>query len=375
MEQEFATMGDLEQLPDTQKRSGKKQEQLAKELDEILRAAGLDKWDLEKLSKGADAAKALAEAREVNFGLAWLPRWAKLLASWATALTLAIAFATLYVQSQQFARSEDRQRANEEDAHWRDAMKAVSFDNPSQALAAAIWMESFFDSQSVRHRELSRRVAASLLPRVENVAGFDNLLTDLVTHTDATNQKDIINIAQGISNFQWQRYGPAPEDPIARRSATREVIGGLEGRRKVRGREIDVAAFSAGTWEIDTASHALWQIWVEKGAASPRGMNLGDVVLENIGLEKPLSIDFTGTDFSNGVFSNASFHGAILTRAALYKVTVLDGVDFSGITDFAGSKWNDTDWWDAEIISPKLCEYLRVSFPAPKKARQPKGCL
>jgi hypothetical protein len=235
----------------------RKREELAKELVEIPKEAGEEAfrsahrtWDLEKLAKGADAAKALAEAREVNLGLGLLPRWAKLLASWATALTLLVAFATLYSQGRQFQKSE-------EDTQWREAMKAVSFENPSQALAAAIWMESFFDSPSLSHRKLSRHVAATLIPKVENVAGFDDVLTDLVAHTDATNQTDIIDVAQKTSDCQWQRYGTAPGDPTELRPATEEVVGGLEGPRLDGERKVDIVAFNAGTWEIETASHAL----------------------------------------------------------------------------------------------------------------------
>jgi hypothetical protein len=227
-------------------------------------------------------------------------------------------------------------------------MKAISFENPSQALAAAIWMESFFDSESVTHRELSRHVAASLLPRVENVAGFDNVLTDLVAHPDVANQKDIINIAQGISNFQWQRYGTPPEDPIARRSATREAIGGLEGPRKVRGHEVDFAAFSAGTWEIETASHALWQIWVEKKVASPRGMNLGDVVLENTRFEPPggSSTKFYTMGCFSTVKSPRFVHGRLLRRLRTRREARRGSeLDQSAQVSLLWSKPNSRDAW------------------------------
>jgi hypothetical protein len=353
-------------------------EQPTKKLDEILKDAGQEAirsahgtGDLEKLSKGADASKALAEAREVNFGLGWLPRWAKLFASWATALTLFLALVTLYFQNKQFLKSEDRQRASEEDAQWREAMKVVSFNDPSRALAAAIWMESFFDSPSPRYRRLSRHVAASLLPEVDNVAGFDNVLTDLVTHTDLENQHDIIVIAQGVADNQWRRYGPRPDDPIKFRLAAREVLSGSP--RVGRGSTIDAKAFSAGTWQIDTASHALWQIWAERKIPIPKGERLGDIVLENTRKGQSFSADFTDVTLDNVVLSNASFRGANLTRATLTNVTILDGVDLSEII-FSDSHWNDTNWWDAQNISQDLCTYLQAKLPAPKTSKLPSGC-
>lgn len=353
----------------------------SKELDEILKDAGQEALrsahgtgDLEKLSKGADAAKALAEAREVNLGLGWLPRWAKLLASWATALTLVVAFVTLYLQREQFLKSEERQRASEEDAQWREAMKAVSFEDPSKALAGAMWMESFFDSRSPRYRELSRRVAASLLSKAENTAGFDVVLTDLVNHTNPDNQNDVIDIAQKVNDLQWERYGQAPEDPTKLRAATMVVLNGLEGPRVVGGHEVDSKAFSAGTWEIATASHALWQIWVGKSKASPRGKDLGDIVLEKSKKGEFFSADFTDATLTNCVFSHVSFQGANLTGAKLVEVRILASVDLSGVTQFDGSQWIDTDWWHAEKVSLELCRYLEVNSPKPKGTGLPSGC-
>lgn len=352
-----------------------------KKLDEILKDAGQEALrsvhgtgDLEKLSKGADVAKALAEAREVNFGLRWLPRWAKLLASWATALTLVVAFGTLYSQRKQFIESEGRQRASEEDAQWQEAMKVVSFNDPSRALAAAIWMESFFDSASPRYQALSRRVAASLLPVVDNDSGFDDVLTDLVAHTGSKNQLDIIKVNQGVVDLQWRRYGDPPDDPIKFRMAAREILGGIESPRVVGGRTVDANALSVGTWQIDTASHALWQIWVGRKVANPRGQSLGDMVLENTRRGDSFSADFTGATLANVILSHASFQGANLDGANLTKVTILGGVNLSEIKQFKDSHWKDTNWWDAEKISQDLCTYLQTNLPAPKTSKLPNGC-
>jgi hypothetical protein len=280
---------------------------------------------------------------------------------------LVIAFGTLWLQSQQFRKSE-------EDSQWREAMKVVSFNNPSQALASAIWMESFLDSPTRAHRDLSRHVAASLLPRVDNVAGLDDVVADLIAHTDANNQLDIISLARKVYTDQWQRYGLTPSDPIELRSATEEVIGGLDDAKEVGARKVDAAAFSAGTWEIDSASQALWEIWVRQKLASPKEKNLGDIVLEGTKRGKAFSVDFTDADLTNAVLSNVSLQGANLTRADLSKLTILDGVNLSAITHFNGSKWNDVDWWDAQIISPELCAYLQVKFPPPPRAKLPEGC-
>ena len=37
----------------------------------------------------------------------------------------------------------------------------------------------------------------------------------------------------------------------------------------------------------------------------------------------------------------------------------LDNADFSGVTVYSGSTWEDANWWDAKCIPQALLDYLR----------------
>jgi hypothetical protein len=240
-------------------------------------------------------------------------------------------------------------------------MKGVSFDDPSQALAAAIWMESFFDSD--RYQALSRHVAATLLPEVTNVAGFDAVFDDLVDHTNKDNQIDIISIGQTLSHKQWNRFERRPVDPAELPYVQKEALPG---------------DYYTAAWELDTVSHGLWEIWVDNNKkiadkdkkVVPRGQYLESIILEN----NAFSTDFTGANLTNGVLANVSFQGAILTAARLVKVIILSDVDLSGVTQFDQSDWTNTHWWKAQKISTELCKYLEVNYAPPKNTTLPSGC-
>ena len=238
-------------------------------------------------------------------------------------------------------------------------MKGVSFGDSSKALASAMWMESFFDSK--QYSNLSRRVAATLLPDVDNVQGFDSVMTNLLNHTDATNQIDLIDIGQKLSDRQWVRYGYKHRN------------GGVSELPFVQKNTIE-GDYRVAAWELDTVSHVLWYIWVKAKAASPKGQYLENIILENNRSGESFSADFTGATLTNGVFSNVSFQDANFTRAVLANVIILADVDLSGVTQFDRSDWTNTYWWKAQKISVQLCRYLQANYPSPKDANLPQGC-
>src|SRR2546429_8242661 len=62
-------------------------------------------------------------------------------------------------------------------------------------------------------------------------------------------------------------------------------------------------------------------------------------------------------DWSSDVCSSDLFDGATLKDTYLRKVA-LDDADFSGVKVYSGSKWEDSNWWDAKCIPQPLLDYL-----------------
>jgi hypothetical protein len=347
-------------------------EEIGREALSLARGTG----DLEKFSKAAEIANTSAIAREALSTLGKFQSWVKWLASLATSLTLIVALVTLYVQGREYKQTIERQQVADEDTQWREAMKSVSFKDPSQALVAAMWMQSF--AESPRYRVLSRRVTVSLLPVITNVTGFDDVLTNLVKHTDSENQLGIIDVAQKVSSIQWGRFGEPPAGPTQLPFVKREVLG-IDFTNAISGAASNKSDFNIAAWEVDTASHALWDIWVRDRVAKPKNQNLTNIVLENNKFyddqDKSFSVDFTNATLKHVVLANASFQRANFTNSNLSHVIVLENVDLSEITQFGGSDWSETHWWKAKYVSFDLCKYLQKYFPPPSAAPLPDGCI
>jgi pentapeptide repeat protein len=59
----------------------------------------------------------------------------------------------------------------------------------------------------------------------------------------------------------------------------------------------------------------------------------------------------------NASFKNAKFNGAILSDVYV-KDVVLDNADFSNVEDVEGSRWENSNWWDAKCVSQTMLTYL-----------------
>lgn len=56
--------------------------------------------------------------------------------------------------------------------------------------------------------------------------------------------------------------------------------------------------------------------------------------------------------------------GATLKDTYLRKVA-FDGADFSGVRAFTGSRWEDSNWWDAKCVPQPMLDYLLKADPHP----------
>jgi len=255
-------------------------------------------------------------------------------------------------------------------------------------------MLTFFDSP--RHAKSARTITVSLMPMVDNVGGFDDVLTELDNNTNSTNQTDIIGVAQKVSSAQWLGFRQTnfPRgDPYTIPFVQSEVLAVDFVTPRDKRTRLD--SLNIGAYEVDTTSHALFAIWKRDHRASPQKQNLTDVVLENNNFS---SLDFSDAVLRNSVLANAQFchsifrraifdeshliaskransengplnNGADLDNAGLceqsdtYSGVRLDEADLCEVTSFVDSDWSGANWWSARCISPQLYEYLLKRFP------------
>jgi hypothetical protein len=288
-----------------------------------LQWAGLAKSISETQKLKLDIQNALADAKHERTRF------------WATVLTplvaVTITAAALVVQAYQFRRSNEAQREQaaqqaeqNEDSKWRDLLKSVSFQDPKAALVGALAMEGFFDSP--HYRTEARSIATALLPIVNNVNGFDQIVDVMTTKTNDKNQKDLSSISSMLLLAERDRhklYKAVSLDLDNSTAFLNHDVKAIDPNPSYKS-GIDPMRDKVAAWQLDTVSSDMRKIWKDPTyALSPAKQYLAYVVLENG--------DFSGLDFKNAqlpqsilydaCFKNANFNQANLTEASFWPLT------------------------------------------------------
>ena len=295
-------------------------------------------------------------------------------AAWIAIIgVVTLAFVTISEQRKQSERLAVLQREANEDAQWREALKSVSFRDPATSQMGVLAMQGFFGSP--QYSSQARAIAALLLPNVSNVYAFDEVLSTMgPPHTDRGNYHDLTGIAQMLGLDQRAKFHISGAASRKNTPFLMESRGAMKANPKDFDRDKDQQTRVAA-WELDTVSRTLRSVWTDKDPQkrlSPSGWQLSGAVLENASFD---GLDFTETDFSFGIVFNSSFKGARFDRATLkdtyLRKVALDDADFSGVKVYSGSKWEDSNWWDAKCIPQPLLDYLLEadSHPVTEEAK------
>ena len=283
------------------------------------------------------------------------------IAAWAAIIgVVALAFLAISEQRKQSERLAFLQREANEDAQWREALKSVSFRDAASSQMGVLAMQAFFASPA--YSSQARAIAALLLPNISNAYAFDEVLSAMgPPHTDRSNYHDLTGIAQMLGFDQRARFHIS--GPASRKNTPflMESVSAMKANPKDFDRDKDQQTRVAA-WELDTVSRTLRSVWTDKDPQKrllPSGWRLSGAVLENGDCD---GLDFSETDFSFGILFNSSFKGAHFAGATLKDTYVrkvaLDDADFSGVKIYTGSRWEDSNWWDAKCIPPPLLDYL-----------------
>jgi hypothetical protein len=295
-------------------------------------------------------------------------------AAWIAIIgVVALAFVTISEQRKQSERLAVLQREANEDAQWREALESVSFRDPASSQMGVLAMQGFFGSP--QYSSQARSIAALLLPNVSNVYAFDEVLSNLgPPHTDRGNYHDLTGIAQMLGFDQRAKFHISGAASKKNTPFLMESLGAIKANPKDLDRDRDQQTRVAA-WELGTVSRTLRSVWTDKDPQkrlSPSGWQLSGAVLEKASFD---GLDFTETDFSFGILFNSSFKGTHFDRATLkdtyLRKVALDDADFSGVKVYSGSRWEDSNWWDAKCIPQPLLDYLLEadSHPVTEEAK------
>jgi Pentapeptide repeats (8 copies) len=330
----------------------------------IIRDVAQSRENVKKLestcAKGAEAPTSRFRRWSESFASAIgpsLPSAAAALTAIALLCQVVVTYRTAMLQNKTSTLVANTDAQIKEDSQWRDAMKSVTLASPDGALVGAFEMESFFGSQA--HGENARSIASTLLPAIDDTAGFDVVFFDLqhrispilneqavaraTRYTEI--QIDLIGIGRMVANRArdlCQKATPTGCDTNDTGSPAFRRFVSSPG--KVVKEFSDLKLALAQSWELDSVGHGLAALWAgQRKQLDPETVDLSGVVL-------------AGVDLTNTNFSQANLKGALLWNSNF------TGADLSKVEKFAGSDWQDTNWWKAKAISCDLVRYLKTNF-------------
>ena len=313
---------------------------------------------LEDKAKSAEILKNLADVRN-SYEMLRIQQSQLKTAKVSARVPIAALIATIIVSVVTLVYQNALQREASEDAQWREALKSVSFRDPMSSQIGALTMQGFFGS--LRYGSQAREIASILLTNVPNVNVFDEVMERMgPAHTDSTNFGDLIGIGQMLGFTQRARFHIQGAASRENTPFLMEAVSEVEVNPKDLD-DIDQRT-KVAAWQLDTMSSTLRDVWTNKDPQkrlSPANQRLQGVVLENVRFE---DLDFTGANFDWGILCNASFKHAHFNHATLKDVYVrkvaLDDADFTDVTVYDGSRWEDSNWWNAKCIPLPMIDYL-----------------
>lgn len=235
-------------------------------------------------------------------------------------ITTAVLAATLIAQTYQFTQSEKNKRDAAEDAQWSDGIKALS---QSEKLSQpAVILSPFLKSK--RYRDLARQAAQQLLMQTEDYLVFKDLFKSAFEPIDWNNLPTILEINRSV----WSKLNAMLVLTWDSKAATNDLTKLTKEDRERYEHFWKVIQF------LGTSVAPLLQ------APRPQGQ----------------SLDLRFASFE-GDWKGANLSRANLAYSGLYRVN-LQGANLSEITQFEGSSFYQTAWWEAARISTPLLDYL-----------------
>jgi hypothetical protein len=304
----------------------------------IKSAAELLRLASEIENRRADVRKLAAEEQKIGLDLSESRRsrksedWKTYITLLAPVFTTVVLAATLVSQSYQFNQSEKdkqaearRQAESAEDVRWSDAIKLLSESDKISPTGALL--KSFVKSD--RYGDQAYKTAIQELIQTEDPERFNSLFDSIFQPVDWSTLPQVVELDRTL----WSSLDPLLQKSYDRAKNVNDLnILDATDRKKVSSLNSHL--------ELITRSIAP----VLKGPR-PSGTTL----------------DLSSTDLVNADFQGANLKGAKLERVTFSGVNIKDA-DFSGITEFAGSKFFSSPWWQVSHINQDFLEYLAKNY-------------
>jgi len=249
------------------------------------------------------AANVDASARRTVSALSWIKAFLPALAFLVTAVTL---FSQMH--------QNDVSAQKDEDSQWRASLDKVDYQDPG-ATIAALKLESFLTSK--RYAGQARTLTASLLPLIENVNVYDQLLYSLqiTTHQNGklSNEQDLIDIARSVSNRVRGNYKDAmrlhpamnADDPQIFSMFVRAPDKFLNQTDSDQSKLLNKTL--ANLWKMDSVTERLVLLWRE--GPGRNGVSVENQDLSGISFIAVDKLDLSGVDFSKADLTDSYFYG------------------------------------------------------------------
>jgi uncharacterized protein YjbI with pentapeptide repeats len=301
-----------------------------------LRSEG-EKLAAEKLKQEAEVSSIRRGARFESARL-WLPISVPMLSTLILAGTLAFQVrqfeATTETQAASARENRKFQEKTAEDAQWRDAIRTLADAKTQEStLAGVTFLRSFLRSPA--YRTDARNLAFNYLLQAKNYKAFEPLFNTVKELPTWESFDDYIQLDRLVSdNYDAAFFAlknPMPNGSSkdgANRTASRAAI---EARRDELSKELELIS-----------SQIAIILRTPRSSSAP--------------------LDLSRVDLGGGAdLQNVSFRGANLHYSGW--VANVTGADFSQISDFALSSWDNTAWWKSGQIDTPFVEYLVKKFP------------
>lgn len=334
--------------------------------------------DSQKLNAAGAAWLSAAQAEKVELETTRLRRSRGDVPSWVPVLTTLVStaalVATLVFQIITAHENAIEQRNAEEDSDYRAALTAIGERDPIKGAVQGIPLIKAFLT-SPRLGDQAREVAAGYVPGLVSVSLFRSLFDPLVRTTTWDNFHDLVEI-DGNLNQAWHFY----DDKIA--EAEKEQTQAEAPPQPQVGAPQNTGATPATMPFFPPSFRARGAVIETPDGPIPLGDAKGirDQVDSEVGLAEDALISFLrrsdepehhDADLSDAYFgyrdlSSLDLSRSNLTSASFFQDNVA-GTDFSGVSSFDGSRWDDVGWWRASSISADLLKYLKQYYPYDSK--------
>jgi hypothetical protein len=259
--------------------------------------------------------------------------WKAFITLLAPVVTTVVLAATLVSQTVQFNKSEKDKRSDAkqqadaaEDVRWSDAIKLLSESDKISPTGALL--KNFVTSP--RYGVLAYQTAIQELIQTDDSERFDSLFNSIFEPVDWKTLPQVVDLDRTL----WSSL-----DPLLQKSY--DTAKNFNDVNKLDALEQKKVHSLNSRLEVITRA-------IAPVLKSPRPSGV--------------TLDLSSTDLLNADFQGADLKGANLDRVTFSGVDIKDA-DLSGITEFDGSKFFSSPWWQVSHINRIFLDYLVKGFP------------